>query len=132
MVDIADTRGVAYKNGSAALMARVADWEGVEIVPADIASAVYSVYTLDDTAIDTRTVVTGHNAVVLDPDDVIFSALQVDEMWTVDDEGYNFLLILDVSAAEAFVVAGLRYLVEITLHPPTGQDILLRFHISVV
>ena len=64
--------------------------------------------------------------------DVVFDTLQTDPIWTVDATGYNFRHVLDVSAHQAFTVAGRRYLVEYQLTPAAGQMILVRFRINVI
>jgi hypothetical protein len=114
------------------MLARVVGADAAVITQTDIVSGVYSVYLLDDQDADSRTDVTGHSAVALVVNDVIFNTLQTDDLWTVDDEGYNFRQVLDVSANEAFVVAGRRYLAEITLTPSSGQVIVIRFRFNVI
>jgi len=132
MADAGDIHGTAFKNGSATLLARVVGGGGQAIAQADIASAEYSVYLLDDQDADARTAVTGHAGVSLNVADVIFNSLQTDALWTVDTTGYNFRHVLDVSANAAFAAAGRRYLVEFTLTPASGQVILVRFRINVI
>ena len=132
MAAAADTHGTAFKNGSATLLARVVGKDGANIVQADVASAEYSVYLLDDQDADSRTAVTGHSGVALTVNELIFNTLQKDALWTVDEVGYNFRHVLDVSENQAFTVAGRRYLVEFELTPSGGQVILVRFRINVI
>ena len=132
MADAADIYATALKNGSATLLARVVGSDGANIVQADIASAKYSVYLLDDQDADSRTAVAGHSAVALTVADVVFNALQNDALWTVDETGYNFRHVPDVSANQAFTIAGRRFLVEFELTPNTGQVILVRFRLNVI
>ncbi len=132
MADAADIYGTAFKNGSATLMARVVDFDGNAVVQADIASAQYTVYLLDDQDADARTAITGHTAVALNVADVVFDTLQTDAVWTADQTGYNFRHTLDVSANQAFTIAGRRFLAEFNLTPTAGQAILVRFRINVV
>jgi len=132
MADALDTYGNVFKEGSASLLARAVDWSGVVLEQADISSAEYTIYLLDDQAPDTRTAVTGHTAVALTVADILYNTLQTGADWTVDSVGYNFRLDLDVSADEAFSVAGRRYVVEVKLTPTSGQDILLRFRCNVI
>lgn len=132
MADAADTYGTALKNGSATFLARVVGKDGANIVQADVASAEYSVYLLDDQDADSRTAVTGHSGVALNVNDLIFNTLQKDALWTVDEVGYNFRHVLDVSENQAFTIAGRRYLVEFELTPSGGQVILVRFRINVI
>ena len=132
MATAADTYGTAFKNGSVTLLARVVGKDGADVVQADIASAKYSVYLLDDQDADSRSAITGHSNATLSVADVIFNTLQNDELWTVDETGYNFRHVLDVSEHQAFTVAGRRFLVEFELTPGTGQVILVRFRLNVI
>jgi hypothetical protein len=132
MAAAADTYGTALKNGPVTLLARVVGKDGANIVQADIASAKYSVYLLDDQDADSRTAITGHTDVALTVNDLIFNTLQNDALWTVDETGYNFRHVLDVSANQAFTIAGRRFLVEFELTPNSGQVILVRFRINVI
>ena len=132
MADAADIHGTAFKNGSATLLARVVGNDAANIVQADIASARYSVYLLDDQDADSRTAVSGHGDVSLTVADIIFNTLQTDDLWTVDSVGYNFRHVLDVSGNQALAVAGRRYLVEFELTPNSGQVILVRFRVNVI
>jgi hypothetical protein len=132
MAEAADTYGTAFKNGSVTLLARVVGKDGADIVQADIASAKYSVYLLDDQDADSRSATTGHSNVTLNVAGVIFNTLQNDKLWTVDETGYNFRHVLDVSENQAFTIAGRRFLVEFELTPGTGQVILVRFRLNVI
>ncbi len=132
MAEATDIYGTAFKNGSATLLARVIGSDGAAIVRADVASAKYTIYLLDDQDPDSRTAVTGHANVSLTLADVIFNSLQTDALWTVDGTGYNFRHVLDVSPNQAFTVAGRRFLVEVELTPVSGQVILVRFRINAI
>lgn len=132
MADAADIHATAFKNGSLTMLGRVVGEDAQAIVQADIASAKYSVYLLDDDDADSRTGVSGHTNVALTVADIIFNSLQTDDLWTVDDVGYNFRHVLDVSANQAFAVAGRRYLVEFSLTPNDGQIILLHYRVNVI
>ncbi len=132
MADAADIHGTAFKNGSVTLLARVVGADGDPIVQADVASAEYSVYLLDDRDADARDAVTAHDGVALNVASIVFNSLQTDSLWTVDETGYNFRHVLDVSANQAFAIAGRRYLVEFELTPGSGQVILVRFRVNVI
>ena len=127
-----DTYGNAFKNGTVTNLARVTGADAANIVQADISSAVYSVYLLDDQAPDTRGAVANHAAAALAVASIIFDTLQTDDRWTKDSTGYNFRHVIDVSSNQAFTVAGRRYLVEYTLTPASGQKILLRFRVNCI
>jgi len=132
MAEAIDIHGSALKNGSVTLLARVVGEDAQPVTQADISSAKCSVYLLDDDDPDSRTAVTGHAGVALVVADLIFDTLQNDDLWTVDEVGYNLRHVLDVSANQAFAIAGRRYLVEFELTAAAGQVILVRFRINVI
>jgi len=132
MPDATDIYGTAFKNGPVTLLARIVGQNGENVVQADLSAIRYTVYLLDDQNPDNRMAVAGHTGVLLTVAGVVFNALQTDALWTVDDTGYNFCHVLDVSAHPAFAVAGRRYLVEYQLTPAAGQTILVRFRLNVI
>ena len=132
MANAEDIHGVAFKNSSITLLARVVGEDGRAISLTDVTAASYSVYLLDDDDADSRSVVTGHSDVSLTPADIVFDSLQTDSLWTADSTGYNFRHVLDVSQNPAFATAGRRYLVEVQLTPTSGQKIVLRFRVNVI
>jgi len=127
-----DIHGTVFTHGTATLMARVVGNNAQPITQADVASVEYSVFLLDDKDADSRTAVTGHTNVTFNVPDVIFNSLQTDDLWKVDETGYNFRHTIDVSENQAFTIAGRRFLVEFTLTPVTGQVILARFRMNVI
>ena len=133
MASAADIHGTVFKNGSATLLARVVGADAAAVAQADIASAKYTVYLLDADDPDAGAAVTGHTAVAVAVADLIFDALQTDDLWDVDATGYNFRHILDVSTAQAFAAAGVSYLVVFSLTPADGsQVILVRFRLRAI
>jgi len=132
MADATDIYGKAFRNGSAVLLARVVGGDGVPLVRSDIASAEYSLHELDRDDPDSREPVTGHTAVSLAVEDVVFDGLQTDITWTMDSMGYNFRHVLAVDTNDAFAIAGRDYLIEFRLTPVTGQVIIVRFRIYVI
>jgi hypothetical protein len=132
MPEAMEIYGSALKNGSATLLARIVGPNGANIVQADIATAKYTVYLLDDRDPDQRAPVTGHTDVALTVANVVFDSLQREAIWTADASGYNFCHVLDVSANPAFAIAGRRYLVEYRLMPVVGQVIVARFRINIL
>jgi hypothetical protein len=132
MAEANEIHGTAFKNGSATLLARIVGHSGANVLQADLNTIKYTVYLLDDQNSDNRTAVDGHANVALTIAEVIFNTLQTDAVWTVDATGYNFRHELNVSAHQAFAVAGRRYLVEYQLTPAVGQVILVRFRINVI
>lgn len=132
MADAMDIHGTAFKNGSITLLARIVDGNGEHVVQSDIAAAKCTVYLLDGQDPDSRAAVAAHTNVPVPVADVVFDTLQTDATWTVDTTGYNFRHTIDVSAHQAFAVAGRRYLVEYQLSPASGQTILVRFRLNVI
>jgi hypothetical protein len=132
MSNAADIQGVVFKNGSATLLARVVGSDGSAIGQADIASAKYTAYLLDETDPDAATAITGHVDVSVEVASLIYDSLQKDDLWDVDEVGYNFKHVLDVSSHQAFPVAGRIYRVVFALSPNSGQGILVRFRLHAI
>jgi hypothetical protein len=132
MAEATDTYGTAFRNGSVTLLARVVGGDGKALVQADVSSAEYTVFLLDNQNADGRTPIDGHTGVALDVAGLIFNNLLNDDLWSVDAVGYNFRHVLDVSQQPAFTIAGQRYLVQFELAPESGQVILVRFRINVI
>jgi hypothetical protein len=130
--DAGDWYCTIHKQGSATFLARIVGADGSPVVPAEIASANYSIYLLDDQDPDRRTAVSGHEHVNLTVTPIVFESLQTDRLWSRDATGYNFKHTPDVSAHAAFAVAGRRYLVEYRLLPAAGQTIIVRFRAYVI
>lgn len=122
-----DIPGTVFKNGTAVLLARVVDADGLPLLPNSVAAAEYSISALDDRDPDAEIAVAAHTAQSLDTAEILYPALQRDPMWTVDDEGYNFRHVLDVSTEPAFAKAGVSYRIRYDLTPIAGQVIVLRF-----
>jgi len=132
MADAQDVHGIVFKNGTATFLARVVGADGTNITQADISTATYSIYRLNDQNADTRTDVTGHADVSLTVSAIITDTLQTDAIWTVDSTGYNFAHTPIISSNEAFAIAGRSYLVEYSLTPASGQLILVRFRTGAI
>jgi hypothetical protein len=132
MPEAKDIFGTAFKNGSAVLMARIVDATGANVQQAGITAIEYSIYKLDPCRPDNLAAVMGHDGVSLVVADVIFNALQIGGLWTVDSVGYNFRHEIDVSTTEAFSKAGVQYQVRYELTPTTGQKTIVRFQLRVI
>ena len=132
MADASDIHGVVFKNGSATLLARVVGAQGTPVTQADVASAKYTAYLLDENDPDAATPVAGHTNVAVEVASLIYDTLQNDELWDVDDTGYNFKHVLDVTASQAFTVAGRTYRVVFELTPASGQVVLVRFRAHAI
>ena len=132
MADAQDIHGTVFKNGSATLLARVVGADGSPVTQSDVASAKYTVTLLDESDPDAATPVTGHTDVAVDVASLVYDTLQNDDLWDVDEEGYNFKHVLDVSANQAFATAGRSYRITFELVPTSGQVILVRFRVHVI
>lgn len=123
--------GIVFQNATATFLARVLGYDGQPVTPSQITSIQYTVAECGDDP-TTVTPVVGHNTVVLSPADVLFATLQKDVLWDLDDVGYNFRHVIDVSQAPAFPTSGQHYRVEYRLLPATGQVIVVRFRVKTV
>jgi hypothetical protein len=128
-----DIQGIAFKNGSATLLARVVGANAVAITTGSLVSAAYTIYLLDPVDPDAATAVEGHEDVAVEVADLIFDTLQTDAIWDVDSTGYNLKHILDITTNAAFAVAGRTYLVVFSLTPTgDGQVITARFRVRTI
>ena len=126
-----EIRGSVFERSTATLLARVVGNDDSRVQQADISSAVYSVYLIDEDDEDTLTVIEGHDGVALTVADLIYDTLQEDDLWGDKDEtGYNFRHTVDISANQAFEFVGRAYRVEFTLTPTSGQIITVRFRLD--
>ena len=132
MLDASDIYGVVFKNGSATLLARVVGADGAPVTPGQIASAAYTVAILDEHDPDSATPVAGHQGVSVSVAELVSDTLQQDALWDVDELGYNFKHVLDVSAQPAFPTAGRQYRIQFELTPAAGQVILVRFRVHAI
>ena len=132
MADAQDIHGTVFKNGSATLLARVVGADGSPVTQSDVASAKYTVTLLDESDPDAATPVTGHTDVAVAVASLIYDTLQNDDLWDVDDTGYNLKHVLDVSANQAFATAGRSYRITFELVPTSGQVILVRFRVHAI
>jgi len=132
MASAAEIHGTVFKNGSATLLARVVGADGSAIQQADLSAAEYTVYLIDPDDPDGDTAVSGHSAVSVAVASLIYDDLQTDDLWDVDDTGYNFKWVLDVSTNQAFATAGRSYRVVFTLTPRGGQEVLVRFRVNCI
>lgn len=133
-----DITGTVFKDGSAILLARVVGPDAAVLTQADVTSIALSIYLLDDSDPDSGTVVIGHDGTALVVANTIFDTLQVDELWKdehgnyIDQLGYNFKHVLDISSDAAFAEAGRNYLIVVTITPAAGQVILVRFRVHAI
>jgi len=132
MANASDIYGVVFKTGSATLLARVVGADGTPIMQSDLSSAAYTIYLLDENDPDVGTPIAGHTDVAVAVASLIYDTLQNDDLWDVDEVGYNFKHVLDVSGNQAFAAAGRSYRVVFRLAPTGGQVILVRFRVHAI
>jgi hypothetical protein len=132
MADASEIHGVAFKNASATLLARVVGADGTPITPSDVASAKYTAYLLDESDPDRADPIGGHTDMPVEIADLVANGLHKDALWDVDDVGYNFKHVLDVAADQVFATAGRMYRVAFELTPTEGQVIVVRFRIHAI
>ena len=132
MADASDVHGVVFKNGSATLLARVVGAQGTPLTQSDVASGKYTAYLLDENDPDEAAPVAGHTGVAVDVASSIYNNLVNDELWDVDDTGYNFRHTLDVSTHQVFTTAGRIYRIVFELTPTSGQIVLVRFRLHAI
>ena len=120
----------ALTHRTAVLMARIVDGVGQVVRRSDIEVVRYSIHELDGRHVDNDAAVPGHDAVVLNVDEVFFDSLQTGGLWTMDDVGYNFRHEIGVSGDRAFAKAGARYQIWYELRPSTGEKTIVRFQIG--
>ena len=124
--------GSVLEGGSAVLFARIVYADGSLVAPDDIASIAYSIVERDNGGETSPLSVAGHTDISITPAAVLFSTLQTDSPWTVDEEGYNFRHEIDATSAAAFPKADCTAIVRYELTPVVGQPIVARFSLEVV
>ncbi len=132
MPNAAPIQALVYREGSAILLARVKNWTAEYITQVAISSIAYTVSLVDADDDNTVTAVTGHDGVAIAKADAAFDTLQKDDLWRVDDTGYNFKHQIDVSDNEAFALLGRRYRIDVVLTPVSGQVIRWAYLVEAV
>ena len=129
MANPTDIECIFMECAPATLVARVLGPDNeTAIKQADLSSAKYTAYLLDDHDPDVQTPIIGHTDVDVDVSGLIFDTLQKDALWgDLDGIGYNFKHALDVSANHVFTLIGRKYRITFTLTPVSGQVIIVRF-----
>jgi hypothetical protein len=118
------------ENGAAILMARLVDPNGTPIQPATIRAIDCTIYEIDPCWPHSLTLVTGYNAVFVAVANVVFDSLQIDELWTVDEVGYNFRHEIKVDGHQRFPKAGFQYQVRYRITDSNGERTIVRFTTS--
>ena len=110
-----------FENGTAILMARLVDASGTPIQPATIRAIDCTIYEIDPCWPHSLTLVTGYDAVYVAVANVVFDSLQIDELWTVDDLGYNFRHEITRRWPSAVSQSGFSVSGEISVNRPNGM-----------
>jgi hypothetical protein len=119
-----------FENCAAILMARLVDACGLPIQPADIRAIDCTIYEIDPCWPHSLTLVNRYNAVFLAVAAVVFDSLQTDELWSVDDVGYNFRHEINFDGHERFPKPGFQYQVRYGLTNAHGERTIVRFTTS--
>jgi len=127
-----EIQGTVFKNSSVVLLSRIVDEDGLPITQSAISSISYSIYQVDESDPDSLSPVAGHSGVPVAVANTVFDTLQQDDLWDVDNEGFNFRHVLNVSAYQAFPIAGVHYQVRFQLTPTAGQIIVARFKLKAI
>ena len=125
-----DLELVARARTSPTLLARIVDSAGQPIEPDAITAIEYTITELreDDTAHEAH--VTGHHEASVTVADSILSSLQNDYLWGgYDDDGYNFVHMLNSASFEALPTARRLYDIEYEFTPASGQRFRLGYRV---
>lgn len=131
MTNATDIHGAVFENSSAVLLARIVDADGSTATASSIASANYTIAEIGSSGA-AGAPVSGHDQAPLSPAEIMHDTLQTSPIWTVDQTGFNFQHLIDVSTDEAFPTAGRRYQVRYVLQPASGQKIVFRFLLRAI
>jgi hypothetical protein len=129
MLHVNGNRDAVVQCSSAVLMARIVHRDGVRVQQADVTAIEHWLCELDPCWPNNLNVVTGHAAIPLDVEDVLFDELQVVDPWTVDAVGYNFRhgFALGNRCQRTGVAYEVRY--QITL--ASGEQAIVRFQLRL-
>ena len=75
--------------------------------------------------------INGFESVSLDPGDVFYDDLQLNEFWSSDRIGYNFKHVIDISGGSPFEVTG-QYMLEYRIKPLNGQPVVMKVLLQCV
>lgn len=118
-----------FAGSTIGLYAHVLDWDGTNLLQADVSSIAYTIYKPDPTKPndpEARVVLVGHVAVVLDKTAVVWDTLQTDA-WASD---WNCKIIPSIATAAPFADVGTTYTVEVTFTMASGEPIPVRFRVT--
>ena len=132
MPNVIEHRAAVFRDGSCTCLARILGEDAEVITQATIDSITYTVSLIDPDDEDADTDVENHADSVLTVSDTISDILQLDDRWTLDEIGYNFRHVLDVSEHLAFGVRAREYRIRYKLQPVSGQVIIVDFRVRVI
>lgn len=119
--------------GEAILMARFLDRDGLPLNPNNVCSISYSIYRFDPIRRDVRKLAAGYDRVALNVAKIICDSFRTNEVWTVDNIGYNFFHRIRFSDCEnAFPSPEGHYEVRYWVTQTTGEMTVVCFRIGVV
>ncbi len=123
--------GTAFPDHSVVLLARVVGEYSEVLKRKELASCTYSASLIDPVFPDRTTPIEGHQNVQLDLNAVFFNALQNDNSWNLDTDGYNFRHIPDISEYPLFSLSRRLYKLDYTFTPTAKNRLPIRiqFHI---
>ncbi|MDO4549652.1 MAG: hypothetical protein Q4C96_00195 [Planctomycetia bacterium] len=131
-----DIYGNVFTGGCVTLMARAVSHQAEVLTPSNISSVNYSIYLLSNDDPQKMESVTGYTNISLSVNDVLYSELQKDKRWIIDETGYNFCHTLTNSHGTIFTLTNRDYLVvyrfTMTDDPQHEKEIILRFRIFVI
>lgn len=111
---------IIFEDSSVTYLARLINYDGEPIQVADVTSITCRVCAMSDPSTHTSA-----PAVVVA--DSVFSSLQTDSRWDVDNQGYNFRHAL---AASSFPSPDAVYRIEYTLTMVAGDPILAALEVK--
>jgi hypothetical protein len=118
------------ENGVLIVLARIVDSTGKAVRAVDLLRIEYSIYEVDPCWPNFRTVVAGHQAVELDIGEIMLDSMQVGQLWTVDETGYNFRHEIFASGHCDFPKAGMEYEIRYRFASTVGETTVMRFRIK--
>jgi hypothetical protein len=116
MLALKERLGATVNGNNVVLLARLVDRDGVAIGPADVAAIEWFVSKVDGRRLEVG--------------DVLHNALQFDELWSVDEVGYNFRheIALSDRSARGQSYVEVQYVITLTI----GEQVNVRFQLKVI
>lgn len=125
-------KSVVYHGATLTALARIVGWDATALTIGAVESVQYTITEINRQDRSADVAIAEHEEVDLTPGDVLFDTLQTDEIWTVDDAGYNFRHTIDVAAGPAFPSPNVEYELLYIITPKSGQPILVVFLVKTL